>query len=687
MGASGYRLITFEELLIFVTAVVIFFALHFVGRAVLGGRAPSPILPTIGLAVIYCAFVAASYLLPGLPLIAPFLLLVVLAGIGFFRCRKTWIVDSTNLAISVVAGMPLTALAIVVYEPLWDDMTHWLVSAQFLFRQSHLPTAVEPIINSSHAIYPYARAMLHAWVNSVNGNFTVNVQGIFNCLFLSSTFQWLPIWIEKQRSGALNQKENISLIAAASLVAFPWAAMLGATVVVSSYADPVFAICFLHIFVLVIVTDDIDKLIANHRNGMLQFSLLLLTPIVIKQSGIYLVGILASLIFVFHSAERLLSGGAQVSAELIRTGFRLCCACLPALLGYFLWAAYADLNLLPKSFGVSPLGEWNFDVVDQIFLATLIQFNGRPYAPLAVILIVALLLWSYLRRRPGLRQLSKVAGMAVGFFFACYFFQFAAYISVFSKFEASKAASLVRYMAPAGLIVFVALGMLLMRGYGGWSRSRRMAVAWSLFTVGTLVTLLASSKIVPEQRVDLRLKDIASVIRDMYPAGEDLTLLDIRGNGFAATAVRFYLDGYMPTNYRTLYPDANRPVTDGMLKEWQSETDHVYVMSGPPSLYAAIGITSNEIETATNLMNSYPKGVDLILVDAVSDGTNARHLAMLLQWHFRIHVKTSIDLVQGDRDELLKLWQASASHVHFVSSNRNIITWLNGTDSNISFSQ
>ena len=203
MGASGYRLITFEELLIFVTAVVIFFALHFVGRAVLGGRAPSPILPMIGLAVIYCAFVAASYLLPGLPLIAPFLLLVVLAGIGFFRCRKTWIVDSTNLAISVLAGMPLTALAIVVYEPLWDDMTHWLVSAQFLFRQSHLPTADEPIINSSHAIYPYARAMLHAWVNSVNGNFTVNVQGIFNCLFLSSTFQWLPIWIEKQRSGAL----------------------------------------------------------------------------------------------------------------------------------------------------------------------------------------------------------------------------------------------------------------------------------------------------------------------------------------------------------------------------------------------------------------------------------------------------------------------------------------------------
>ena len=40
MGATGYRLITFEELLIFAAALFIFFALHFAGRAVLGGRAP-----------------------------------------------------------------------------------------------------------------------------------------------------------------------------------------------------------------------------------------------------------------------------------------------------------------------------------------------------------------------------------------------------------------------------------------------------------------------------------------------------------------------------------------------------------------------------------------------------------------------------------------------------------------------
>jgi len=685
IGASGYRLVTFDELIVFLAALVIFFALHFVGRAVLGGRAPTPILPVIGLAVVYFAFVAGSYLVPGLSLIAPFLLLILLAGTGVVRHREGWLSDFTHLATSVAVGMPLTALAIVVYEPLWDDMTHGLVSSQFLFRHHHLPTATEPIVNSSHAIYPYARAMLHAWVNSVNGDFTVNVQGIFNCLFLASTFRWLPIWIERQLSRSLDQFENISLIAAASLLAFPWAAMLGSTLVVSSYADPVFAICFVHIFMLVMVADDLDKLIVNDRHGMLQLSLLLLAPIAIKQSGIYLVAIIMFMIFASYCTGRFRNDGAGGSAEMVRTGVLLFFGFLPALLGYWLWAEYADLNSIPKSFGLRPSGEWNFDVIDQILVATLLQFNGRPYALVATFFVLALLVWGHVRRGPDLCRLNKVAGLAIGFFLACYAFQIVAYIFAFTKFEASKAASFARYMAPAGLIVFVALGMLLMRGYVDWSRSRRMVISWGLFTLGTLVILLSSSKIVPEQRVDPRLKDIASVIREIYPAGDNLTLLDIRGNGFAATTVRFYLDGYMPTNYRTLYPDANRPVTDAMLKEWQSETDHVYVLTGPLSLYEAIGITSGEIETATNLMNSYPKGADLILVDAVSDGKNARHLAMLLQWHFKIYVKTSIDLLQGNRDQLLKSWQTSAIPVHFVSLNRETIEWLNEFDSKNQF--
>ena len=219
-----------------------------------------------------------------------------------------------------------------------------------------------------------------------------------------------------------------------------------------------------------------------------------------------------------------------------------------------------------------------------------------------------------------------------------------------------------------------------MRGYIAWSRSRRMVVSWGLFTLGVLVIFSASTKIVPEQRVDPRLKHIASVIREIYPAGDDLTLIDARGNGFAPTTVRFYLDGYMPTNYRTLYPDPNQPVTNAMFEEWQSVTDHFYVLTGPTSLYRLIGVTTSEIETAAKLMDSYPKGSDLILVDAVSNGENARHLAMLLQWHFKIFVKTSVDLAREERDQLLKSWQRSASHVHFVSLNRETRKWLNEFD-------
>ena len=66
---------------------------------------------------------------------------------------------------------------------------------------------------------------------------------------------------------------------------------------------------------------------------------------------------------------------------------------LPALLGYLLWAEYAELNSIPKSFGLRPSEDWNFDVFDQILFATVVQFNGRPYAPVAAFLVVVLFLW------------------------------------------------------------------------------------------------------------------------------------------------------------------------------------------------------------------------------------------------------------------------------------------------------
>ena len=190
-------------------------------------------------------------------------------------------------------------------------------------------------------------------------------------------------------------------------------------------------------------------------------------------------------------------------------------------------------KLIPKSFHLRPSEDWNIDVFDQILFATVVQFNGRPYAPVAAFLVVVLFLWSRFWRGSRLWQLNKAVGIAIGFFFACYAFQVAAYTFVFTKFEASKAASFSRYMAPAGLMVFVALGMLSMRGYIDWSRSRRMVVSWGLFTLGVLIIFSASTKIVPEQRADPRLKHIASVIREIYPAGDNLTLIDAKGNGFA----------------------------------------------------------------------------------------------------------------------------------------------------------
>ena len=167
----------------------------------------------------------------------------------------------------------------------------------------------------------------------------------------------------------LNNFENISLIAAASLLAFPWAAMLGSTLVVSSYADPVFAICFVHIFMLVMVTDDLDRLIVNNRHGMLQFSSIV-NPNHYKTKW-HLSGRYHGVwIFVLSSVERVLKKGACASASWSVRAWDFALGCC-ALLGYLLWLEYAARNSIPKSFGLRPPEEWNFDVLNHSF------FNAR----------------------------------------------------------------------------------------------------------------------------------------------------------------------------------------------------------------------------------------------------------------------------------------------------------------------
>ena len=227
--ASGYRLSLWMSCTSLLRSCH-FFRPSFCWSAVLGGRAPSPFCLWL-VWQLSDAFVAVSYLAPALT-DRTLLLLLVLAGMGPVRSKDGFLTLSTWPQVYLLG---CTTVWRSSYMNHFGMIDHWLVSAQ-LFRQHHLPTESHPIVNSSHAIYPYARAMLHAWVNSYNGNF--GCTGDLQLFVLASTFRWLPLWL---KSSSPNILINLKIFLLQQLppLAFPWAAMLGSTLVVSSYADPV----------------------------------------------------------------------------------------------------------------------------------------------------------------------------------------------------------------------------------------------------------------------------------------------------------------------------------------------------------------------------------------------------------------------------------------------------------------
>ena len=139
--------------------------------------------------------------------------------------------------------------------------------------------------------------------NHLNGSFTINVQGIFNCLFFSTTFVWLPIWVEKLKGVQLEPGEFLSLVAGASFLCFPWAAMLGSTLVVSSYADPIYCVCFVHIFMSFVILGNFDIKNKYGRRHVLLFSCVLLGPVAIKESAIYLIVIFLLATFIIPLSQ------------------------------------------------------------------------------------------------------------------------------------------------------------------------------------------------------------------------------------------------------------------------------------------------------------------------------------------------------------------------------------------------
>lgn len=594
---AGFRAPGPEEWQVFLLGIGVFWLLILSGRGIFGSRAPLPILPLLSLTVVYVFFVMGSVLAPGLSIHIPLYLLFGLACVGVFRSsRRQFLSDAFDVSVGLMMMGPLIWLALVVNQAQWDDYTHWLVSAQYLLQEGHLPTADTPVLNHSHPSYPWARAMLHAWVNSQTGSLTINVQGVFNILFASTLLLWGPVWIWHQGT-IISAMEAIGSMAIVSFMVVLLSACLNNQILVSSYADPLYAICMIHLLNMLCL-DDVTRGDFTIAKPIADPVILVafMAPLAVKSSGIYFSVLAFGVVVGLQVLRQYSKADLNGLSSLLKPLSIKACYLVPALIFYLLWAQYIETQSIKTSFGLRPQSEWNFHLLPTILLSMLNEMMARPYTYLGVIWAGVLLAR---RHRTGNSQhmpSSIFLLVGLGFFAASLIFQILVYGIAFTAYEASRAASFNRYMAPAGMVVFSALFFVLLENFHQKTRLNSLKTPAVFLAIFFTVVIFFGDKIATAQRFGSNLEAAGRELRETLAPDTRLLILDLDGNGFEASVIRFHLGGKFVASYQSSL-SFSEEITRKMLKQWAEGYDYIYMHSSP-------GYVAKLLKTEDKLMRA-----------------------------------------------------------------------------------
>lgn len=665
-----FELFETKDLNVIFISVLVFLALHFAGRAFFGSKAFRPLMPLIGLVFVYFIFVFGSLLSPGMSLFVPFIFLLFLGLIGVLRSPSEAISDLFLILISLIPIVPLLIIAACAQEPQWDDMTHWLVFAKFMFVNGHLPTIETPIFNVAHPYYPYTRAMLHSWVSLIYGDFTINVQPIFNCLFLSSLFLWLAEFVQKIEKRDVFKNEQIIFVFLSCSLVVPWVVFVGSTQTVSSYADPIYSIFFVHLFQICLFTfDNSDTEHHNHKLHLLQCGLVILGCSMIKDTGVFLSLIMiASLLILNMTTQKIKNKDLNILANL-RHFKTLVLVFSPTVIFTALWKMYLTGVTATGGKTIAIPENWNFKIIDEILISSVTAFQERPY----VIIVMVLLLGGFVSNIFFFKSkpiwLTRMTLLSVTFFIGLFLLHIMAYCLAFTSGEAGTAASLTRYLAPAGLVMTMALLFLSFEFLKGRGLKFIFCISLLVLLSTNGVIILAADKLVPEKKNITSLLNISQSIKHSYPSGKRLILVDTETNGFSPTLIRYNLDWHMNTTYRSFKKNEEVSVIIRELDKVASKTDYFYLLNGSNFLYEYFGITAQHELSASIIEDNCEQNKKLLLLDLETNGKNSRKIEMLFKGKFLVTVRSKIDWERSAGEVDLNNWISKSDCSFVITAN------------------
>ncbi len=483
--------------------------------------------PLYGWAVSSVVTLALAPWLSGGALIA-FLLIMLAAGILMFgRNRAMTQALSATFFAGAVLLFPLLYGLCTYPVHLWDDASHWLPNAHYLFQYGRFPSVDGPINHSAWPGYPYGYTSLIASVGWIVGSFVETVGPLLNLFLLMLFASFLARHILATRADPPEKQfwPTLRLTAALFAAITLFNPGLFSLLLFSAYAE--YATAVVLGFLLFTGWQYCQ---GQKRDMAIAFAMLAILFVQIKQANVFLLVMLAGSLWV------------TTRQHTLQTLKGLLFGMVPAFIVHGVWEFYKSQHLPGLAFTFKPFQDWQWFFLPALFhgMAQVALENVLFFGLLAVMIISAIVC-AFKKQSAFHHLVMSFALLTLGYIG----FLTLAYIgSRFSDWEITSAASFFRYMSQlqcAAMTIVILKCVDMVRAHGLHSH-HLWKIAGNVFIIliPLACAMIITMQLLPQPEPSIQqTRDYAHAIFANMPPQGKVGLIGTNTDGSENTLIRF----------------------------------------------------------------------------------------------------------------------------------------------------